>query len=140
VHHVIETLDKQFWSATVAAFVTSVVLNFLVHGVFLASDYAAPQNVYRPPGFDARFVLIFLAQLSAAGAMTALYRFGIEPRPYLGQGLRFGLLVAGASVIPSFLIGYAVTNITGALAIKQLILGTIVVTAMGIVIAWFYRK
>jgi hypothetical protein len=42
--------------------------------------------------------------------------------------------------VPYTLIGYAVTNITGALAIKGLILATIIITLMGIVIAWFYRK
>jgi hypothetical protein len=134
-------MDRRFWLATVAAFATSFVLSFIGHGFLLASDYAGLQNVYRPPIFQPQyFSLLLLAQLIAAAAMTALYRFGIENRPYLGQGVRFGLLAAGVSAVPYTLIGYAVTNITGALAVKQLILETIIVTAMGIVIAWFYRK
>jgi hypothetical protein len=136
-----DKLDGKFWMATLAAFVTSFVLNFIVHGVILASDYAALQGVYRPHSFEAwRFILLLLAQLITAGAMAWLYRFGIEPRPYLGQGLRFGLLAAGVSVIPLTLINYAVTRITAALTIKQLILETLVMVAMAVVIAWMHRN
>jgi hypothetical protein len=134
-------MDRRFWLATLAAFITSVVLSFIGHGILLAPDYSALQNVYRPPALEpGRFAILLLAQLIMAAAMAALYRFGVEDRPYLGQGVRFGLLAAGVSAVPYTLIGYAVTRITGALAIKQLILETIIVTAMGIVIAWFYRK
>jgi hypothetical protein len=33
-----------------------------------------------------------------------------------------------------------VTNIPAALAIKQIVFETIIVVAMGIVVAWFYRR
>src|ERR671922_1974261 len=98
MHGLLRYTDQQFWWATLAAFATSVVLSFIAHGVLLGSDYAALQNVYRPPGFEAsRFLLLLLAQLIMAGAMAALYRYGIEDKPYLGQGVRFGLLAAGVS-------------------------------------------
>ena len=135
-----DKMDKKFWTSTLAAFVTSVALSFLVHGVILASDYAALQGVYRPPTFEAsRFLLLLAAQLLMAGCMAALYRFGVENRPYLGQGVRFGLLAAGVSVIPLTLISYAVSRITLSLTIKQVILEALVVIAMGVVIAWFHR-
>jgi hypothetical protein len=134
-------MDRRFWLATVAAFATSFVLSFIGHGVLLAPDYASLQNVYRPPTFDSgRFAILLLAQLIIAGAMAALYPFGVENRPYLGQGIRFGLLAAAVGAIPYTLIAYAVTNITGALAIKQLIVGTIITAAMAVAIAWFYRR
>src|SRR5437773_9130153 len=86
-----DMMDKKFWTATLAAFVTSVVLSFVAHGVILASEYETLQGVYRPHGFEAwRFLLLLFAQLIMAGAMAALYRFGVENRPYLGQGVRFG--------------------------------------------------
>jgi hypothetical protein len=134
-------MDRKFLLSTAAAFVTSFVLSFLGHGFLLASDYYGLQQVYRPPVFQPQmFALLLLAQVIAAAAMTALYRYGVEDRPWPGQGVRFGLLAAAISGIPYTLIGYAVTNITGALAIKQLILETIIVTAMGVVIAWVHRK
>ena len=136
-----DMMDKKFWTTTLAAFVTSVALSFFVHGVILGSDYAALQGVYRPHGFEAwRFLLLLFAQLIMAGGMAALYRFGVENRPYLGQGVRFGLLAAAVSVIPLTLISYAVTRITFSLTVKQVILETLIVVAMGVVIAWFHRN
>jgi len=134
-------MDTRFWGATLAAFVTGFVLCIIFHGFILYQDYAGLQAVYRPPVFDALFfVLLVLAWLVMSAAMAALYRFGVEDKPYLGQGVRFGLLAAGVGAVPYGLFAYSFTNITGALAIKQLILEAIIVTAMGVVIAWFYRK
>jgi hypothetical protein len=134
-------MDRKWWMATLAAFVTSVVLNFVVHGLILSGDYAALQGVYRPHGFEAwRFLLLLVAQLIMAGAMATLYPFGLEKRPYIGQGVRFGLLAACVSVVPLTLINYAVTRITLSLTIKQVVLEAVVVTAMGVAIAWVHRN
>jgi hypothetical protein len=133
-------MDRRFFLAAILAFVVAFVLGFVFHGLILAGDYTAHAAVYRGPDVGARFPLLLLAQLVMAAAMTGLYRFGREDKPWLGQGARFGLLVAGASVVPLYLIGYVVTNVSGALAIKQMIFETITVTAMGVAIAWFYRR
>jgi hypothetical protein len=104
----------RFALATLAAFVVSVVLAFVFHGVILAPDYTLLPGVYRGPQFrPGLFALLLLGQLIMAGAMVAIYRYGREARPWLAQGARFGLLVALASVVPCYLIGYAVTNIPG---------------------------
>jgi hypothetical protein len=52
---------------------------------------------------------------------------------------RFGLLAAALGVIPAYLIGYVVTNIPAGLAIKQIVLETIKVVAMGVTVAWMHR-
>ena len=128
-------------AATAAAFVTSFALIIIAHGVKLAPEYAALPGVYRGPQFrPGLFSLLLLAILIMSAAMAALYRYGAEDKPFLGQGVRFGLMAAGLSVIPCYLIGYVVTNIPAALAIKQIVFETIIVVAMGIVVAWFYRR
>ena len=133
-------MDRNFALATVAAFATSFVLSFLFHGVVLAPQYGELLAVYRGPQLrPGMFALLMLAQLIRAVAMVAIYRQGREAKPYLGQGFRFGLLAAGVSVIPAYLIGYAVTNITLVLGLEQIVLETVIVVAMGIVIAWFHR-
>ena len=134
-------MDRKFVLAALAAFATSFVLSFLSHGVLLYQDYLALPAVYRGPQLrPGLFALLIVAQLIMAFAMAALYRYGMEERPFLGQGARFGLLVACASVIPLYLIGFVVTNIPASLAIKQIVLETVIVVAMGVVIAWFYRR
>jgi hypothetical protein len=134
-------MDRKFILASLAAFVVSFVLSFVFHGVLLAPEYEALPAVYRGPQFRAGlFAVLIFAQLLMAFAMTAIYRYGREERPYLGQGVRFGVMAAGLSVIPCYLIGYAVTNIPASLAIKQVVLETVVVVAMAVVVAWFYRR
>jgi hypothetical protein len=133
--------DRKFLFATMAAFIVSFVLGFIFHGLVLASEYSALTAVYRGPQVGAfRFSLLVLAQILMAAAMVGIYRFGMQEKPYLGQGLRFGLLVACASVIPCYTIGYVVTRIPGALAFKQIVFETIIVVGMAIVIAWTYRR
>jgi len=134
-------MDNKFWLGVAAAFVTSFVLSFVFHGLILAGDYNALLNVYRGPQLrPGLFALLLVAQLIMAAAMVAIYRYGREERPFLGQGIRFGLLAAGLSVIPCYLIGYVVTNIPAFLAIKQIVLETIKVVAMGVTVAWAHSR
>lgn len=134
-------MDGRFWIAVAAAFATSFVLSFISQGMILAGDYYQLLGVYRgPPLGAALFALLLLAQLIMAAAMVAIYRYGREERPFLGQGLRFGLLAAALSVIPCYLIGYVVTNIPASLAIKQIVLETIKVVAMGVAVAWVHAR
>jgi hypothetical protein len=133
-------MDRSFWLATLAAFVASVVLAFFFHGVILAPDYTLLPGVYRGPQFRPGLLsLLLLGQLIMAGAMVAIARYGREARPWLAQGARFGLLVALVSVVPCYLIGYAVTNIPADLALKQILLEAIRAVAMGVVVAWMHR-
>ena len=134
-------MDRKFVLAALCAFAAAFVLGFFFHGVLLYREYDALKAVYRGPELKPLlFSLLILAQLIMATAMVAIYRFGRQDRPFLGQGARFGLLIACASVIPCYLIGYVVTNIPATLAIKQIVLETVTVTTMGIVVAWFHRK
>ena len=43
-----------------------------------------------------------------SGALVWIYCRGKEPRPFVGQGLRFGLGIALVGVIPLHLIHYAI--------------------------------
>lgn len=134
-------MDRKSLLATAAAFATSFVLSFVLHGLVLAGDYNTLLAVYRGPQFrPATFAVLVLAQALMAAAMVAVYRYGREGRPYLGQGVRFGLMAAGLSVIPHYMINYAVTNIPAVLAVEQIVLETVKVVAMGIVVAWVYRQ
>ena len=134
-------MAARFWLAVAAAFATSFLLSFVFHGVLLAGDYNLLLNVYRGPELrPGLFALLLMAQVVMAAAMVAIYRRGLEAKPFLGQGVRFGLLAAALSVIPAYLIGYVVTNIPALLAIKQIVLETIKVVAMGVVIAWVHAR
>jgi hypothetical protein len=134
-------MDRKFLVATAIASAVSFVLSFIFHGMVLAGDYGNLLGVYRGPQFrPGMFALLLLAQVIMAAAMAAIYRYGREARSFVGQGLRFGLLAAGVSVIPHYMIGYVVTNIPGVLAVEQILLETLKVVAMSLSIAWVYRS
>jgi hypothetical protein len=133
-------LDRTFAAAVGAVFVTALVLSFVLHGLVLGPQYNGLLAVYRGPHLPAGMMLLMLlAQLIRAAAIVAIYRHGREAKPFLGQGIRFGLLAASLSVIPLYLIGYVVTNIPASLAITQILFETVIMVVMGAVVAWFYR-
>jgi hypothetical protein len=72
-----------------------------------------------------------------AGAFVWIYRQGVvEGRPFLGQGLRYGIAVAFLTVIPMYLIYYAVQPLPRRLVAKQIVFDTIVTLILGVVVAW----
>ena len=71
--------------------------------------------------------------------MAWIYFQGKEDKPWLMQGVRFGIAVALLTVIPMYLIYYVVTPIVFAVVIKQIVFDGIRVVLMGVVLAWINR-
>ena len=123
-------------SAAVMA-VMSLVLGFVVHGWLLAPDYTKLANLFRPPAeAQGYFGFMIFAHVLIGIGFTWIYRAGREAKPFLAQGVRFGLAVAVLSVIPMYLIYYAVQPMPGDVVMKQIVFDTIAVVLMGIVCAW----
>jgi len=131
-------MDKRFWISVVVLFVLSLGLGFVVHGVLLGGEYAKLTNLFRqPPEANAYFPWMLLAHALIAVGFTWIYRKGLEAgKPFLGQGVRFGLAIAVLMTIPIYLIYYAVQPMPGALVAKQIVYDVIAVVVMGIVAAW----
>jgi hypothetical protein len=87
-----------------------------------------------------KFVYQLVAHLVMAFGFVWLFREGHDAgRPWLGQGVRFGLAFALAATIPIFLIYHAVANFPLDLAIKQCIFDTIGVILAGAVVSFLHR-
>lgn len=124
----------------VAVFVVWMIGDFVVHGTLLKGDYTALPNLFRPEAeAGALFPLMILAHVLMAGAFVWIYARGVEPKPWLAQGARFGLAVALMSVVPTSMIYYAVQPMPGALAVKQVIYEGILLVILGVVAAFFHR-
>jgi hypothetical protein len=82
---------------------------------------------------------MILAHVLMAGAFVWIYARGVEPKPWLAQGVRFGLAVALMSVVPTSMIYYAVQPMPGALAVKQVIYEGILLVILGVAAAFFHR-
>ncbi len=127
---------KQFWVSVAATFVLMVGFGILVHGLLLAGDYDSLPGLFRSAAQQQRHLpFIFCAHAIAALAFVWIYFRGKEAKPFLGQGVRYGLAMAGVMVAPKFLIYFAVEPIPHMVALKQIIFDTVAVVVMGIVVA-----
>ena len=126
-------------SAIVLAIV-SLLFGFVVHGMLLAPDYGALPNLFRNEADgSAHMPFMLLAHLCIGTGFTWIYLKGREAKPFLAQGLRFGLAVAVLTTIPMYLIYFAVQPMPGGLVVKQIALDTIAMVVMGVVCAWLNR-
>jgi hypothetical protein len=134
-------MDRRFWLSVLALFVLSLGLGFVVHVLLLGPEYAKLTGLFRPPAEQqAYFLWMLLAHALIAIGFAWIYRKGLEAgKPFLGQGLRFGLAIAVLAVVPTYLVYYAVQPLPGALVWRQIIYDVVGVVIMGIVAAWINR-
>ena len=134
-------MNKKFLVAWVVIFLAWMAGDFLIHGVLLADDYRQLVKLYRSETESQQyFPWMLIAHVLCAGAFTWIYARGQEVRPWMGQGVRYGLAVAVLAAIPGYLIYYAVQPLTGDLVAKQIIFSTILLVVLGIIVAWLYRE
>jgi hypothetical protein len=133
-------MNKKFFIAWVVLFVAWMAGGYAVHGALLHEDYAKLQALFRPEAeAQKQFPLMILAHVIMAGAFVWIYSRGIEAKPWLGQGMRFGVAVALLTIVPMYIIYYVVQPIPGALVVKQIVLDSIVVVILGVIAAFLYR-
>jgi hypothetical protein len=125
--------------SAVVMFIMAWALSFVVHGLLLGGDYAVTPGM-RPPAEAQKIIgWLILAQALFGAAFAWVYVQGKEDKPWLAQGIRFGIAVAFLTVIPTYLIYHVVTPVPLVLALKQIVYDTIRVVMMGIVLAWINR-
>ena len=131
-------MNKRFVISWIVLTIASFALGFVVHGLMLANHYSAlVPNMFRSPEDSQKvFHFMILADVLVGFALTWIYRKGAEPsKPAIGQGVRFGLAIAALSIIPRYLIYYAVQPTPGILAAKQIVFDTIAMVILGIIAA-----
>jgi len=131
---------NKFIISAIVMVIMAIVLGYVVHGVLLHDDYMPLQSWMRPQADAKRlFYLIIIAQALFGAAFAWIYEQGREDKPWLAQGVRFGIAIAALAVAPTYLIYHVVTPVPLVVAIKQIVYGTISVLLMGIVVAWINR-
>ncbi|TMH70951.1 MAG: hypothetical protein E6H57_06085 [Betaproteobacteria bacterium] len=136
-------MNKRFALAWLVLFVAWFLGSFLVHGVLLHDDYMAltKANLFRPEAEAQKFFpLMILAHIFLAGAFVWIYARGVEAKPWLGQGLRFGVAVIFLTTLPLYLIYYVVQPMPGATVVKQIVFDGILVLILGAIVAFMYRR
>ena len=134
-------MGARFWISGVVTFVVVMMGGFLIHGTLLQADYLAqPQLMRSETDSQAHFHWMILANLLLGFGFTWIYRKGREAgKPWLGQGLRFGVALAVTFAAPMYLIYYVVQPWPASMVMKQIGFETIMALVTGVVLAAINR-
>jgi hypothetical protein len=134
-------MSKRFFIAWIALFVVWMAGSVVIHGMLLRADYLALPNLFRPEAEGEKyFPLMILAHVILSGAFAWIYSRGVEPLPWVGQGMRFGFAVALLTVVPTYLIYYVVQPMPLGTALRQMLFDGILMIVLGLVAAFVYRQ
>lgn len=135
-------MNKKFILSWLAVFVVWMLGSFVIHGVLLHGDYGRLPSLFRSDAeSQPYFPLMLLAHVMTSGALVWIYARGAEAaRPWLGQGLRFGIAVAFLTVIPTYTIYYVVQPMPGALVARQIAFDGAYLLVLGAFVAFLYRN
>jgi hypothetical protein len=134
-------MNKRFFIAWIVIFVAWMAGSFVVHGVLLHDDYSKLSNLFRSEAdSQTYFPLMILAHVILAGAFAWIYSRGVEARPWLPQGIRFGLAIAALTIVPTYIIYYVVQPMPGALVVKQIVFDGILILILAVIAAFIYRQ
>ena len=127
---------KKLVLAIVVGYVVLMGTNFLVHQILLMPDYnAIPLSHRSAEGIQHRFWAMCVGQFFFAAMFAYIYTRGQEAKPWLIQGLRYGVVMTFVTVVPYSLSQYVVYIVPYMLAIKWMIMGGIQLLILGAVVA-----
>ena len=134
-------MNKRFFIAWIGIFVAWMAGSFVVHGALLHDDYTKLSNLFRSEADSQKyFPLMILAHAILAGAFAWIYSRGVEAKPWLPQGIRFGLAIAALTIVPTYIIYYVVQPMPGALVVKQIVFDGILILILAVIAAFIYRQ
>lgn len=132
---------KRMGLTIIVVFVVFTFLSFIIHGVLLQPLYQqSPQMLRTQQDAQSHFPFMLLAFLVFSVAFVWIYSRGLEPKPWLGQGLRYGLAVWLIASVSRYLIYFAVQPWSGSVVALQIGLELIMMLLVGITAAALYRK
>ena len=82
---------------------------------------------------------MILAHVLMSGAFVWIYSRGVEAKPWLGQGIRYGCVIALLTVVPGYTIYYVVQPMPGMHVVKQIVFDGALLLILGAVVAYLYR-
>ena len=128
---------KRYVAASLAVFVVSSVLGYLIHEVLLRAAYEATKSVWRPD-MQSKMWIIWLVGFIHAFLFTLIFTKGYEGKG-IGEGVRFGLLIGLFVSIPMAYNSYVTLPIPYYLALQWFLYGTAGNIILGVVAAAVYR-
>jgi uncharacterized membrane protein (DUF485 family) len=130
------TAMKKLIGAIVAAYVVLMGTNYFIHQILLMPDYdAIPMSHRANTGIMERLWVMAIGQFFFATLFAYIYTRGAENKPWLVQGIKYGILMTFLTVVPYSLSEYDVYIIPYMLAIKWMCFGGVQMILLGLVVA-----
>ena len=132
---------KKFLITAVAVFIVGFTLSFVIHGVLLNEDYSKLPNLLRTQEEAQNyFPFVIVANILYSLALAWIYAQGVTEKPWMGQGIRFGVAVWLMTAVPGYLTYYAVQPWPVEVIYKSIGFDLVRITLLGILAAALYRK
>jgi hypothetical protein len=133
--------SKKLIGAIVAAYIVLLGTNYLVHSVWLMPDYQAIPDAWRPMDqMQHKMWVMFVGQFFFAAIFAYIYTRGVEAKPWVAQGIRYGILMTFLTVIPYSLSEYVIYRIPHMLAVKWMAAGAVQLVIIGVIVAAICQK
>ena len=128
---------KRFLLASLAVFVTFQVLDFVIHGLYLAPTYESLASIWRPNMEEIMWVMYCTA---AVLSLLFVYIFtkGFQSKGIM-EGVRYGFLIGLLMALIGGLNQYVIYPVPLDLTIKWVVFGLIEFIAAGAVTALIYK-
>ena len=131
---------KRFWMAFVAAYLVYQVLGFLIHVVWLDSDYQELAAIFRPKEqMDQMMWITFITSAVMTLMFCYIFTRGYENRG-IGEGVRYGLYMGLFFMTMQAYDSYVFYPLPYHLALKWFVAGMLVFIAMGSVVSLVYKN
>ena len=128
---------KKFLLASLAVFITLLILEFVIHKFLLVTVYESVQEVLRPDMKDKMWIM-YLTGIIFSLLFVYIFSKGYEGKGIM-EGAKYGLIIG----LVVFLVGsynqYVVYPLPYGLVLKWFIYGTIEMIVAGIVLAFVYK-
>ncbi len=129
---------KRELTAWGVVFVVKMLLDFVVHGLIMAGQYEATQDIWRPDMMDLMWIN-WVINLVVAFCLTWIFSKGFENKGLM-EGVRFGAAVGvmlsigmGYGTYMSFAIPYSI-------ALQWFLYGIAQYIVVGVVLAMVFQK
>jgi hypothetical protein len=128
---------KRYLLASLAVFVTGLVLEFLIHNVILKATYEPLKHLWRPDMESLMWIGPVMGVVMSL-LLTYIFTKGYEGKGIM-EGVRFGVVLGLFAMAPMALGTYMMIAIPVSLAVEWFVFGMIEYIVFGIVLAAVYK-
>jgi hypothetical protein len=126
---------KVLWRTVVVA-IAMFALGFIGHQLLLGRDYVSIEPIMRSRAdMQAHMSYAVINCLCFSAAFVWIYSQGRSARPWLGQGIRFGLAIWAVAYVPLYLTNYTIEPWPGIFVAKILAWELVAAVILGILTA-----